>query len=421
MSQVMEQDLQQFFDDILFEGAIRTLFQPIVNLKNAEVAGYEALSRGPVGSRLERPDLLFDAARSYGRVGDLDWVCRASALRTALDAGMTAPLTLFVNVEPETLNITLPESYKETWFEARSDLRVILEVNERTLTTSPADLFRRVHEMRELGWGIALDDVGSTQRSVAMLPFLRPDIIKLDLTLLGERPRSELARIVHAVQGEAERRGATILAEGIETDEHLERALTMGATLGQGWLLGRPEELPTQLPRPSTEIPIAQLQEKPSVRLTPYQILSASKEVTPGNQRMLLEVSRHLETHAQSLRESPVILSTFQDEKNFGRESQDVYRDLAKRAALVAAFGVGMPEEPVAGVRGADISVGDPLQDEWNVVAVGPHFSAAMVGLDLGVLGPSGERLFNYAVTYDREMVLDLALSLLSRVLEAPL
>jgi EAL domain-containing protein (putative c-di-GMP-specific phosphodiesterase class I) len=417
----MEQDLKQFFDDILFEGAIRTLFQPIVHLKDAEIAGYEALSRGPVGSRLERPDLLFDAARSYGRVGDLDWVCRAGALRTALDAGMTRPLTLFVNVEPETLNISLPESYKETWLEARSDLRVILEVNERSLTTSPADLFRRVHEMRELGWGIALDDVGSTPRSVAMLPFLRPDIIKLDLKLLSERPRSEIARIVHAVQGEAERRGATILAEGIETDEHLEAALTMGATLGQGWLLGRPEELPPELPRPRTEIPIGQLQDKSTSRLTPYQILSASKEVAQGNQRMLLEMSRQLETHAQTLREAPVILSTFQDKKFFAGESLGVYRELAKRASLVAAFGAGIEEEPTPGVRGSDIAPGDPLQDEWDVVAVGPHFAAAMVGLDLGVVGPGGERLFNYAMTYNREMVLDLAQSLLSRVLEAPL
>jgi EAL domain-containing protein (putative c-di-GMP-specific phosphodiesterase class I) len=417
----MEQDLKQFFDDILFEGAIRTLFQPIVDLKSAEVAGYEALSRGPEGSRLERPDLLFDAARSYERVGDLDWVCRAGALRTALDAGMGDPLTLFINVEPETLTISLPESYKETWDEARSDLRVILEVNERSLTTSPANLFRRVHEMRELGWGIALDDVGSTQRSVAMLPFLRPDIIKLDLALLRERPRSELARIVHAVQGEAERRGAAILAEGIENDEDLEQALTMGATLGQGWLLGRPEQLPAPLPRPAASIPIAPLPEKSPSLLTPYQILSASKEVVQGTGRMLQQISRQLETHALTLRESPVILSTFQDQARFSGESKGLYVDLGKRAALVAAFGAGMPEEPGPGVRGTNIEPGDPLQDEWDVVAVGPHFAAAVAALDLGIVGPGGERRFNYAVTYDREIVLTLALSLLSRVLEAPL
>ncbi|MEA2499804.1 MAG: hypothetical protein QOH26_2209 [Actinomycetota bacterium] len=420
MALTTEQDLQTFFDDILFERAVRTLFQPIVNLKTAEVVGFEALARGPEGSRLERPDLLFDAARSYGRVGDLDWVCRASALRTALDAGMADPLTLFVNVEAETLTITMPESYKEMWREARSDLRVVLEVNERTLTTAPADLFRRVHEMRELGWGIALDDVGSTPRSVAMLPFLRPDVIKLDLKLLSERPSGELARIIHAVQGEAERRGATILAEGIETDEHLERAMTMGATLGQGWLLGRPGDLPAELPVPTAAIHIAPL-EKSSSLLTPYQILSASKDVSQGTERMVNEITRHLETHALTLREAPVVLSTFRSANNFEGETKELYADLAKRASMVAAFGSDMPDEPAPGVRGANISDGDPLQDEWDVIAVGPHFAAAFAALDLGPVGPAGERRYNYAVTYDREMVLKLALSLLSRVLEAPL
>jgi EAL domain-containing protein (putative c-di-GMP-specific phosphodiesterase class I) len=420
MQLTQEQDLKTFFDDVLFERAVRTLFQPIVNLKTAEVAGYEALSRGPVGSRLERPDLLFDAARSYERVGDLDWVCRVNALRAALDAGMNAPLTLFVNVEPETLTISLPESYKETWHAARSDLRVILEVNERTLTTAPADLFRRVHEMRELGWGIALDDVGSTPRSVAMLPFLRPDVIKLDLKLLADRPSSEVARIVHAVQGEAERRGATILAEGIETDEHLERAMTMGATLGQGWLLGHPEDLPATLPVPSAGIPITPLPEKAPAPLTPYQILSASKEVGQGTERMVTEMRSQLETHALTLREFPVVLSTFQSASNFEGATRELYEDLAKRSSLVAAFGRSMPDEPAPGVRGANIPDGDPLQDEWDVVAVGPHFAAGLAALDLGTTGPHGERRFNYAVTYDREVVLSLALSLLSRVLEAP-
>ncbi|MCA1701995.1 MAG: EAL domain-containing protein, partial [Actinobacteria bacterium] len=281
--------------------------------------------------------------------------------------------------------------------------------------------FRRVHEMRELGWGIALDDVGSTPRSVAMLPFLKPDIIKLDLNLLRERPRSELARIVHAVQGEAERRGATILAEGIENDADLETALTMGATLGQGWLLGRPDGLPETLPQPKAKIPIASLPQKSSTLLTPYQILSTTKEVNQGNERMLLEMTRHLENHALTLRESPVILSTFQDVAKFQGESMQLYEDLARRASLVAAFGSGMPDEPAPGVRGGAIAAGDPLQDEWDVVAVGPHFSAAIAALDLGVVGPAGERRFNYAVTYDREVVLNLAFSLLSRVLEAPL
>jgi EAL domain-containing protein (putative c-di-GMP-specific phosphodiesterase class I) len=71
---------------ILAQGLVRSVYQPIVDLDTGEVVAYEALARGPEGSPLERPDRLFAAAREAGRVSDLDWACRAAALRGALDA-----------------------------------------------------------------------------------------------------------------------------------------------------------------------------------------------------------------------------------------------------------------------------------------------------------------------------------------------
>ena len=68
-------------------------------------------------------------------------------------------------------------------------------------------------------------------------------MIKLDLQLMQDSPSCEIAEVVHAVNAEAERTGALILAEGIETEEHLRRALALGASYGQGWLFGRPGEL----------------------------------------------------------------------------------------------------------------------------------------------------------------------------------
>ncbi len=72
------------------------------------------------------------------------------------------------------------------------------------------------------------------------MPLLRPDVIKLDLRLVQRQPDAEIAEIVNAVNTQAERTGAIVLAEGIETDEHLATARALGATLGQGWLFGRP-------------------------------------------------------------------------------------------------------------------------------------------------------------------------------------
>ena len=136
---------------------------------------------------------------------------------------------------------------------------------------------------------------------------------------------------------------------------------------------------------------------------------------------MVAEMREQLESHILTLREFPVVLSTFQSATKFDQETRDLYVDVAKRSSLVAAFGSDMDDDPAPGVKGANIVDGDPLQDEWDLVAVGPHFAAALAALDMGVVGPAGERRFNYAVTYDREVVLSLALSLLGRVLEAPL
>ena len=89
--------------DALRPGAIRSVFQPIVDLDTGQVVAYEALARGPQGP-LERPDLLFAAARAAGRLADLDAACRTAAFRGAVDLGLLAPLTVFVNVEPEVLD-----------------------------------------------------------------------------------------------------------------------------------------------------------------------------------------------------------------------------------------------------------------------------------------------------------------------------
>ena len=118
---------------------------------------------------------------------------------------------------------------------------MVVELTERALTDRPAEVLAAVAWLRERGCGIALDDVGVDERSLALMPFLAPDVIKLDMSLIQARGATPVAaRVLNAVAAEAERSGAVLLAEGIETEEHLARARAVGATLGQGWLFGRP-------------------------------------------------------------------------------------------------------------------------------------------------------------------------------------
>lgn len=133
------------------------------------VVAYEALARGPQGP-LASPAALFGAAREQGLLDELDRACRRAALRGAVDLGLHAPLTLFVNVEPEALDTASLDDLDDLEDIAQSapaELRVVVEITERALAARPADLLRTVERVRAAGWGIALDDVGADPVSLA--------------------------------------------------------------------------------------------------------------------------------------------------------------------------------------------------------------------------------------------------------------
>jgi EAL domain-containing protein (putative c-di-GMP-specific phosphodiesterase class I) len=146
----------------------------------------------------------------------------------------------------------------------------VLEITERALTDRPAELCREVAQHRSAGRGIALDDIGADVHSLALLPLIEPDVIKLDLRLVQDRPSTDQAAIVSAVAAERERTGASILAEGIENDNHLAVARTLGATLGQGWLWGHPGPLPSRRGRPWTRRPV---ERREPAGPTPFEVI----------------------------------------------------------------------------------------------------------------------------------------------------
>lgn len=399
--------------EILDAGLIRSLYQPIVDLDTREVVGYEALARGPVGSGLERPDLLFAAARAAGLVEELEWACRAAALRGALDARLRK--TLFVNVEPSLLDTPVPEALNELVARATRELDVVIELTERALTDKPAEMLARVQAMRGSGLMIALDDVGADHRSLALMPFVNPEVIKLDLRLVQENPSPAIAAIVHAVNAESERSGAVLLAEGIETEAQLEVARALGARYGQGWLFGRPAELPSGTqPLPS---PLAPRRVSAPPAPSPYRAVAARVRPRRGTKALLLAISKHLEAQVTAQGESAVVVAAFQEARHFTPRSAARYAELAGSAALVGALGVGLPAEPVAGVRGASLDADDALAGEWNVTVVAPHFAAAFVARDLGDTDcPDMERRFDFCLTYDRDLAVEAARGLLARI-----
>ncbi len=411
----LSDDTAESLGDLLRSGGVRSVFQPIVDLDTRAVVGYEALARGPEGP-LERPDRLFAAARAAGRLAELDAACRSAALRGAIEQQLFAPLTLFVNVEPEVLDTAPLEELLALADDAPCRLRVVLEITERALATRPAELLRTVERVRALGWGIAVDDVGAESLSLAFLPLLRPDVVKLDLRLVQERPGPAVAEIMTAVTAHAERTGALVLAEGIEDEQHLATARALGATLGQGWLFGRPAAAPARELRPGELIlPPAGPAAFPGG--TPFQCLPPDAVLRRAPKRLLIEVSKQLEREALRHGETCVVAATFQEARHFTPATARRYGELVDRTGFVCALGEGLPEQALPGLRGATLSPEDPVRAEWDLVVLAPHFSAALLARDLGDDGAAdGDRTFEYALTYQREAVVDAAAALLSRV-----
>jgi EAL domain-containing protein (putative c-di-GMP-specific phosphodiesterase class I) len=400
-------------DEIIRTRAIRVLYQPIVQLDSGAVVAWEALARGPVGSPLEFPDQLFGAAARLGRTAELDHCCRAAAVADALAAGLGRAQELFLNVEPDGVEAPVPAFLEREHANAEAELRITVEVTERAVTAAPAELLALVEAYRRRGWGIAIDDVGEDPRSIALMPLLRPDVIKLDMAFVQEPMTRDRARVAHAVAAEAERTGAIVLAEGIETEPQLALAKTLGATLGQGWHFGRPGELwphhgAPPMPRAASEVH--------HNWDTPFEHLGSQRQPRVGTKSQLLQMSLALEEQALLQGESVVVLSTFQEARHFPASTRARYAKLAQSVAFVGALAFGLDGEPAPGVRGAALDDRDSLRGEWDVVVLGPHFAGAFLARDLGDGGHDSSRRFEYHVTYDREIVVDSAARLMRRI-----
>lgn len=231
-------------DNILAHGGITSLFQPIVSLSERRIVGYEALTRGPSNTSLHSPINLLAAARYAGRLNELEMACRDSACRRYSQQQLQGKL--FLNVSPETLldathrpGRTLELLHK---YGISAD-RVVIELTEQTPTDDFELLDAALHHYRDMGFSIALDDLGAGYSGLRMWSELRPDYVKIDRYFIDGIHRDPIKReFVESIMKIARASRALVIAEGIELSEELEILADMGIDLVQGYLLGRPQE-----------------------------------------------------------------------------------------------------------------------------------------------------------------------------------
>ncbi|PYB72893.1 diguanylate phosphodiesterase [Pseudomonas sp. LB-090624] len=254
---------------ILAQRSIHSLFQPIMCLSEQRVFGHEALSRGPSNSPLHAPLNLFTIARQAGRLTELEASCRESACRRFSEQQLQGKL--FLNISPESLlephypsgltlklleQVGLPPS------------RVVIELTEHTPTDDFQLLSNALHHYRDMGFSIAIDDLGAGYSSLRLWSELRPEYVKIDRHFIDGIHRDPLKReFVGSILQIARASKARVIAEGIELVEELVVLKEMGVDLVQGYLLGRPQELGVRESRPLPMLMNIPPAEQPTVRL----------------------------------------------------------------------------------------------------------------------------------------------------------
>jgi EAL domain-containing protein (putative c-di-GMP-specific phosphodiesterase class I) len=222
-----------------FESSLERLwmaYQPIINWKERSVYGYEALLRSAEPSLPSPPEIL-DAAERLGRLEDLGRRIRSCVADEAREA--PAAIKFFVNLHAVDLN-------DEDLFSADSPLakiadRVVLEVTERASLDVVRNIDRRMKRLRELGFAIAVDDLGSGYAGLSSFTLLEPTMVKLDMSLvrgIDEHPRKQA--IVRSMCRLCEELKILAVAEGVETAAERDTLAEIGCDLLQGYLFARP-------------------------------------------------------------------------------------------------------------------------------------------------------------------------------------
>jgi EAL domain-containing protein (putative c-di-GMP-specific phosphodiesterase class I) len=212
------------------------VYQPILSVRGGGIAGYEALARFP-GDPPDPPNVWFERAAMAGLAGELQALAIGRARSVARDARRPAGSFLTVNVSPGLLG------HDAVRAALSGDLQsLVIEMTEEEAIADYATLRGVMAEYRARGARFAIDDAGAGYASMRHVTELRPDFVKLDARLITGIGHDDARQaLVRAMQSFTLDIGATLIAEGVETDDELRVLTSTGMQLlAQGFAIARP-------------------------------------------------------------------------------------------------------------------------------------------------------------------------------------
>ncbi len=227
-----ERTIRARLQPVISDGGPLVVLQPIVSLTDGRRVGAEALSRFPVEWGMA-PDLVFAEASEIHARTQLELLAlRAAAQHLSATDGYIA-----INLSPDVL-------LDARCGELLRDLpagRVLVELSEHDPVDDYEELASVLEGHRSAGMRLAIDDVGAGYSSLRHILMTRPDVIKLDRSIVaGVGEDVVLAALVGSLAEFAHGLDATVVAEGVETPDDAAALGRLGVDLGQGWFFGRP-------------------------------------------------------------------------------------------------------------------------------------------------------------------------------------
>ncbi len=234
-------------DKIITNRQIKTVFQPIVSLRDGSVYGHEALSRITGTSEITNPEELFQLAGAYNRLWDLELLCRTAALETAY-LFMKPPYDkkLFLNVNPNVMHdVKFRQGFTKEYLQKYgiTPEKIIFEITERNAIYDMNGFKGTISHYKNQNYQIAIDDAGAGYSGLNLISDINPHFIKLDINLIrGIDTDSMKFALVKSMIELSRMANIYLIAEGVETKEELATLINLGVQYGQGYFFQKPGE-----------------------------------------------------------------------------------------------------------------------------------------------------------------------------------
>ncbi len=230
------------FQRLMEEKNFEIEYQPIISLSSGVILGWEALTRGPRDGNFRSPQVIFSFAAEVNLLYPLERICRHLAVERLGSIGTDQKI--FLNINPLTIcdpNFVKGETLNLIRQNGLNQKNIVFEITEQADMRNMPHFKRTLEHYRDQGYMVAIDDTGAGFSSLQAIAQVRPDYIKIDMSLVRGVDEDPVKRaLMETFVAFSEKINCCIIAEGIETENELKALVGMGVHYGQGYHLARP-------------------------------------------------------------------------------------------------------------------------------------------------------------------------------------